>query len=835
MKASSVVILPFLCVWSAIGQPAMDTAFTRVVGPGCVLKKLVAPSTPMTAYVLKVDLTHPSLSLETVKAQDRLVGTEQTSSMAARTVFENHRVVAAVNGDYYTTTSPSIGLPLSIQIRKGEMLRTPSVHAVLGFDTANAAMIGIVTFAGSVTHTQATRSVDGVNQTRGSDQLILFNSYFGASTGTDAGGAEVVVHPAESWIVNGAVHCIVENVLDGTGNSALAPGKAILSGNGTARDFLIAQLSPGDTVTVTMTVTPALPQIREMIGGWPKIVLNGLDYVDQGYADEGGPPGSGSNTQPNPRTAAGFTADGKTLFLVAVDGRQPSLSTGMTVHELAGFLIGLGVYTGINLDGGGSTTMLIDGSVINSPSDGTERAVGNCLTVVSQDIPEAWVCPTGICGQPGFTFDSIQTAVRYLAPGGTLHLAPATYVESVTLTRDLVLTSPGVPTILNLAVNGAAITLGANVQISGTLTLTGGRITTGPNKVVVTNNAPGAVVLSNGTVRGEVQRTIAAGSTGTYAFTEVHTGITPDGSQPVTNFSLRSFPGVYPPGAPSSGAVNRYYVINSVGAALTATLSLAYEHAELNSIPEKNLMLFSSSDGTAWVERGGTVNSADNYVQLSTVSDWSTWTMGDADNPLPIQLAFFECVMVQGIGVRLSWGTMSEVNCYGFEVQKSQDEILPYTTISGSFIQGHGTTTLPQGYSLVDTCAAAGTWFYRIVQLDLDGRRHYSDGIRVEVPTDVSAREIPESYALLQNYPNPFNPTTAVSFQLPVTSDVKLAVYDLLGREVAVLVNERKKRGSYVITFYAGNLPSGTYFCTIDAHPQRGGGYRSVRRLLVLK
>ena len=386
MKPLSILLLLLICTASTLAQPAMDTAFTQAVGPGCVLTKFVSSSPAMTAYVLKVDLTNPFLSLETVKAQDRLIGTERTSSMAARVSYEHHRVVAAVNGDFYSTASSTLGYPQSFQVRRGEIVRTSSTHAVLGFDSANHGMIGIVTYSGSVAHGEASWPIDGINQSRGADKLVLFNSYFGSSTGTDPNGVEVVLRPVADWIVNRSLPAIVENVIDGSGNSSLAPGKAILSGNGAARNFLIANLTIGDTASVTLSAFPALADIKEMVGGRPKIVQNGLDYVDQGYADEGGPPGS--STVPNPRTAAGFTADGSTLFLVAVDGRQPALSVGMTMYELAGFLIRLGVDTGINLDGGGSTTMLINGSVVNSPSDGTERAVGNCLVVLSKLGPE---------------------------------------------------------------------------------------------------------------------------------------------------------------------------------------------------------------------------------------------------------------------------------------------------------------------------------------------------------------------------------------------------------------------------------------------------------------
>ena len=85
----------------------------------------------------------------------------------------------------------------------------------------------------------------------------------------------------------------------------------------------------------------------------------------------------------------------------------------------------------------------------------------------------------------------------------------------------------------------------------------------------------------------------------------------------------------------------------------------------------------------------------------------------------------------------------------------------------------------------------------------------------------------PSSFALLQNYPNPFNPTTAVSYQLPAVSDVRLVVYDMLGREVTVLVNERQAPGVYRTVFDGAGLASGMYFCRLNAFSLNGGNAAS--------
>ena len=89
---------------------------------------------------------------------------------------------------------------------------------------------------------------------------------------------------------------------------------------------------------------------------------------------------------------------------------------------------------------------------------------------------------------------------------------------------------------------------------------------------------------------------------------------------------------------------------------------------------------------------------------------------------------------------------------------------------------------------------------------------------------------VPATYSLSQNYPNPFNPTTEISYQVSGNSGVKLAVYDILGREVAVLVNERKAAGSYTVKFNASGLASGVYLCRLQA-----GSFVEAKKLLQVR
>ncbi len=185
---------------------------------------------------------------------------------------------------------------------------------------------------------------------------------------------------------------------------------------------------------------------------------------------------------------------------------------------------------------------------------------------------------------------------------------------------------------------------------------------------------------------------------------------------------------------------------------------------------------------------------------------------------LPVELTSFTAQATSD-GVRLSWTTASELNNSGFEVQRSTNQT-NWATLG--FVRGAGTTTEAQSYSFVDA-SASGRVFYRLKQVDFDGQFEYSNIIEVNAGT-------PKTFALEQNYPNPFNPSTAISYQLPVAGNVSLKVFDMLGKEVATLVNARQDAGAYTVNFNANNLSSGVYFYRLQS-----GNFVQTRKMMLVK
>jgi hypothetical protein len=197
-------------------------------------------------------------------------------------------------------------------------------------------------------------------------------------------------------------------------------------------------------------------------------------------------------------------------------------------------------------------------------------------------------------------------------------------------------------------------------------------------------------------------------------------------------------------------------------------------------------------------------------------------------SPLPVQLSRFTATVQSASQVLLNWTTLSEINNYGFEVQKKAAGGAAFVSIPNSFTPGHGTTLTPQHYSFLDVAAAQGSWRYRLKQMDLDGTVHFSEPVSVSVVTEVRDDLQPLCSSLEQNYPNPFNPVTVIPFSVGTDGPASLRVYDLLGQEIATLVNGNMKAGRYDLRFDGSTLPSGIYIYRLQT-----GRFTQARKLVL--
>ena len=173
---------------------------------------------------------------------------------------------------------------------------------------------------------------------------------------------------------------IIDDSLKQGGNSEIPKSGFVISANNKYAYYLAREFSEGDTIKLLLKLNPNFNNIRNLTGGWPQLVKDGNNVIKSNPNVEGVMPRFSENR--HPRTGIGFSEDSTTVYFITVDGRQKT-SRGMSLAEFADFMIEEGVFQGLNLDGGGSTTMVIKNKIVNSPSDQTgERAVGNCLVLV---------------------------------------------------------------------------------------------------------------------------------------------------------------------------------------------------------------------------------------------------------------------------------------------------------------------------------------------------------------------------------------------------------------------------------------------------------------------
>lgn len=244
-------------------------------------------------------------------------------------------------------------------------------------------------------------------------------------------------------------------------------------------------------------------------------------------------------------------------------------------------------------------------------------------------------------------------------------------------------------------------------------------------------------------------------------------------------------------------------------------LSSSEPSADINVTADGSTTEPDGIDGIALRQGTNTPNCSIDGIRVAT-----TWS----DAPLPVELSSFSASVI-GNGVKLNWRTETETNNYGFEIQRLQDytitKLQDWKTIG--FVEGYGNSNSPKDYTYTDASVTSGTYGYRLKQIDNDGTFSYSKIIEVDLGA-------PTKYELAQNFPNPFNPTTAISFTLPETGNVRLTVFNLLGQEVATLVNEVKEAGMHIINFNAEGLNSGVYIYRIES-----GSFNEVRKMTLIK
>lgn len=367
---------------------AIDTIIPKhTIGPGTSYAFYHLPNRPLTIHVLEVDLNNQYVQLEACNGGQKSVATELTTNMYKRNDSPGHDMIAAHNGSFFHTSETdgtAVGMSRMGLICNGEILQNPVGWPLFILTQDRVSYFENVYFNASIStatgsnriHTLNTHLLELESLDDAGERMMMFTREYGTKTNSATGGTKVVLVPKEGDFTitpNMTINCTVESIFDNTGASDIPEGKAVLYGTGVNETFLKG-LTVGEECTINIATTvptvPSIDNIKEGLGGSSHFILRDGEVVISGNPDI------------HPRTFMGISKDGKTVYSVAVDGRWEG-SAGVTLDDEGRILKMLGAWHGLNLDGGGSTTMVVHGNITNHVSGGSERAVGDALLVYS--------------------------------------------------------------------------------------------------------------------------------------------------------------------------------------------------------------------------------------------------------------------------------------------------------------------------------------------------------------------------------------------------------------------------------------------------------------------
>lgn len=376
---------------ATLRSQAVDPAATRTLAPGVRYSHSVDARGPWSIHVVRIDLRRAGVTLRAARAHDQLRGRERTSDMAKRATELGDSVLVAVNADFFDLKS---GENENNQVLAGEWWKglkvtdSPfdtydNVHAQFAMDAAGYPRIDRFILDGKAWARGTMTPIIAVNANPSGapEGTALYTARFGTSTPRDTARATAEAALMRVGARGDTLMFVRRGAVSATSGSAIPLDGAVLAAYG-SRVKEIQAMGDGDTVRVLLATVPRLPSgaPSALLGGWPRILQDGVNVAGDAATIEGTI--SRNAEVRHPRTAVAYSKDGRIVWLYVVDGRSTA-SVGMTLVEMADALRTLGAWNALNFDGGGSTTMVIEGKIVNKPSDPTgEREVGNALLVV---------------------------------------------------------------------------------------------------------------------------------------------------------------------------------------------------------------------------------------------------------------------------------------------------------------------------------------------------------------------------------------------------------------------------------------------------------------------
>ena len=392
------IIIPLLCLMATLAQAdGKKTQLFPDLSPGLNIYRYDWDLETCVIYVAEMSRQNPTLHFEVALANSQVLGKETVRSIAKRRTQRGDRnVVVAVNGGFGVLGDMRGygGVLENLHIQDGELITQPTdTDACFGVTESGEFLSTSVQMKANIQIGTHTLEIGCINQRRlDGCKVTLYTPRLGESTHTNRRrGKEVILSGLPLPLTLNYVHPYQVKTVSNNGNSTIPKDGAILWINAQEKDPSISQLNPGVSGKLTVTLSPPeWNQVCHAVGGRLRLLKNGK--INQMLVDKHlenkkrHAPGKRSqelNLSHEPRTALGYNAD--TLFLVVADGRQPKYSTGLTLYELASILIELGATEAINLDGGSSSTFVVNDEVINQPSGQQEREVLNAV-FITKDV-----------------------------------------------------------------------------------------------------------------------------------------------------------------------------------------------------------------------------------------------------------------------------------------------------------------------------------------------------------------------------------------------------------------------------------------------------------------
>ena len=296
-----------------------------------------------------------------------------------------------------------------------------------------------------------------------------------------------------------------------------------------------------------------------------------------------------------------------------------------------------------------------------------------------------------------------------------------------------------------------------------------------------------------------------------------------------------------PGGTPPDGLTNiadHYWTVTVNSGGVNGTYSISFDVADVAGVLNlATLHLLKRDDAIGiWTDYGVASSISGTLLTWTGFTSFSEFGLGGDDaNPLPVELTSFTASVLES-KVILNWQTATEVNNYGFEVERTSPRPSPQGEGGEAgrgwekigFVQGHGNSNSVKEYSFTDKPNGGTKFKYRLKQIDNDGKYEYSKEIEIDLG-------MPNEFSLSQNYPNPFNPSTTIRYSIPgnvveTLHATSLRVFDILGNVVATLVNENKSAGNYEVKYDASNLSSGIYFYKLQS-----GSFVQTKKFILIK